>query len=115
MIARIGQLVGCRLDIFHDFDLVLQDNDRLEFPELDLVHRMLSVTLGSLYDLRGVSVRDYLGPPIEVSLGGIPYGSCICWSCARRWPPRMSRRGGRRRAGPTRRRRPRPRRSGPRT
>ena len=75
MMARIGRLVGRRLDIFHDFDLVLQDNDRLEFPEMDLVHRMLSATPGSLYDLWGISVRDYLGTaPTEVSLGGIPYG-----------------------------------------
>ena len=75
MMARTGRLVGRRLDIFHDFDLVLQDNDRLEFPEMGLVHEMLSVTPASLYDLWGISVRDYLGTaPIEVSLGGIPYG-----------------------------------------
>jgi hypothetical protein len=75
IISDAGLVDGARRDLFMAFDLLLLDNDRLGSHEIIKIQDTLTLVPRQLFDLRYISVVDYLGtPPLEVGLSGLRYG-----------------------------------------
>jgi hypothetical protein len=70
-ISDIGNLEGTRLSLFEKHGLMLNENDRMDEPQMQLIHDVMDLIPTGLLELNGMSAVDYLGAqPTTLTLQG---------------------------------------------
>jgi len=70
-ISDLGNLEGTRLSLFEQHGLILIDNDRMDEPQMRLIHDVMDLIPTGLLVLNGMSAVDYLGTqPTILTLQG---------------------------------------------
>jgi hypothetical protein len=70
-ISDLGNLEGTRLSLFEQHGLILIDNDRMDEPQMRLIHDVMDLIPTGLLVLNGMSAVDYLGAqPTILTLQG---------------------------------------------
>lgn len=74
LVADALGMSGPRRDFLLSTGTVLADNNLADGPQIAVLKNLLTVVPNALYDLRQVSMRDFLGTsPEPISLGGASY------------------------------------------
>jgi hypothetical protein len=60
-ISDLGNLEGTRLSLLEQHGLILIDNDRMDEPQMHLIHDVMDLIPPGLLELNGMSAVDYLG------------------------------------------------------